>query len=204
VAKFRFIEYPESVTQGLESIYFVKLDLDEGLYGVAGRLDVKLYDAAAIQKEKEKLQERMAEMGIVELAQEMKQKKEEAYNEQRQLVYNAAQKFQEKIEWVKALESKPLKPGQVMGVTKNFGTAELLVVRDTFKDPLYVGLYTIFVLAACFHAFNGLWTFMITWGVVLRMSAQRSMVKFCWGLMALVAFLGLISVWGTYWLNLRW
>jgi succinate dehydrogenase / fumarate reductase cytochrome b subunit len=78
----------------------------------------------------------------------------------------------------------------VIAVTDNFGTASLLVVRDTFKSPLYVGLYTIFVLAACFHAFNGLWTFLITWGIVLRMSAQKATVKMAVALMLLVTFLG--------------
>ena len=62
-------------------------------------------------------------------------------------------------------------------MAKDFGTASVLAVRDTFKDPLYVGLYTIFVLAACFHGFNGLWTFCITWGVVLKVAAQQRILR---------------------------
>ncbi len=86
---------------------------------------------------------------------------------------------------------------------QDFGTATLFSVRDTFKSPLYAVLYTIFVLAACFHAFNGFWTFLITWGVILKMAAQKSAVKIALTLMLIVTFLGLISVWGTYWLNLK-
>jgi succinate dehydrogenase / fumarate reductase cytochrome b subunit len=84
----------------------------------------------------------------------------------------------------------------------DFGTATLLTVREAFRQPIYVVLYTIFVLAACFHAFNGFWTFLITWGVILKMSAQRAMANVAIGLMVLVALLGLLSIWGTYLLNL--
>jgi succinate dehydrogenase / fumarate reductase cytochrome b subunit len=105
--------------------------------------------------------------------------------------------------WVEALSHYTLSSGEIVAVAKDFGTASLLAVRDTFKSPYYVAFYTIFVLAACFHAFNGFWTFLITWGVILKASAQKSMVTFAIGLMLLVAFLGLASVWGTYWLNLK-
>lgn len=104
---------------------------------------------------------------------------------------------------VEALKGKNLKQNEVIAVSEKFGTASLLTVRDTFKNPYYVGLYTIFVLATCFHAFNGFWTFLITWGVILNMMAQKRMAKVAWGIMALVAFLGLAAVWGTYWLNLK-
>ncbi|MCB1113963.1 MAG: succinate dehydrogenase cytochrome b558 subunit [Chlamydiia bacterium] len=85
----------------------------------------------------------------------------------------------------------------------NFGTTALMVVRDTFKSPLMMGLYTILVLSACYHGFNGLWTFMITWGVTLTERSQSLWLKVCKGLMIIVAFLGLAAIFGTYWLNLR-
>lgn len=86
---------------------------------------------------------------------------------------------------------------------KDFGTAELLMVRETFKSPLMMVIYTILVLAACFHGFNGLWTFMITWGVVMSESAQRIALKFATFLMFLTAFFGLATIYLTYWVNLR-
>ena len=97
----------------------------------------------------------------------------------------------------------PLTENQVIVAADNFGTISLFIVRDTFKSPIYVFFYTIFVLAACFHAFNGLWTFLITWGILLKYSSQKGGVKFAIGLMILIAFLGLASIWGTYWTNLR-
>ncbi|MES2344430.1 MAG: succinate dehydrogenase [Chlamydiota bacterium] len=155
VVKFRFLEYPTNVYEGNQSFYFIRVSLDNGLYTVADRLGVKLYDKQAAAE-------------------------------------------------VAALSAVDLSHGEVIAVSKDFGTATLLAVRDVFKNPIYVAAYTIFVLAACFHAFNGLWTFMITWGWILRAAAQKRMAAFCVALMLVIAFLGLASVWGTYWVNLRY
>jgi succinate dehydrogenase / fumarate reductase cytochrome b subunit len=100
-------------------------------------------------------------------------------------------------------ENKDLPKGHVYAVAKNFGTAELLMVREAFKTPWIMALYSIFVLAACFHAFNGLWTFMITWGVTLSDRIQRIFLRFATFLMFLTTFLGLATIYLTYWVNLR-
>ena len=115
------------------------------------------------------------------------------YDSQKAVILAAAERFKEKKEFVEALESKHISDSQVIAVADNFGTASLLVVRDTFKNPIYVILYTIFVLAACFHAFNGFWTFLITWGAIFKYSAQKSMVTFSIVVMLIIAFLGLAS-----------
>lgn len=92
---------------------------------------------------------------------------------------------------------------KILATAKDFGTASLLAVRDTFKNPIYLVLYTIFVLAACFHACNGFWSFLITWGWILKMAAQRAWVTVATVMMAVLIFLGLAAIWGTYWINLR-
>lgn len=98
----------------------------------------------------------------------------------------------------KAFEGLTLQGHEALASAKDFGTATLLVVRDSFLS-LPVGiLYTIFVLSAVFHAFNGLWTFMITWGVVIRMRSQIFAVNVCIGTMVIVGFLGLLAIWGSY------
>ena len=83
----------------------------------------------------------------------------------------------------------------------DFGTAILLVVRDAFRSVFVSILYTIFVLATVFHAFNGLFTFFLTWGVVIKMRSQSQAVNWCVGIMVFMGFLGLASIWGTYILN---
>lgn len=80
----------------------------------------------------------------------------------------------------------------------DFGTAILFVLRDTFKDPLMVAGYTLFVSAATFHAFHGLWTFLITWGVSLTTRAQELTRKITLCLMGIVTLLGWIAIWGIY------
>lgn len=81
------------------------------------------------------------------------------------------------------------------------GKAMLLMVRETFKSPLMAVLYTIFVLAAAFHAFNGLWTSLITWGAMLSYHSQKVMIPICWLGVGLLAFLGLAAIWGSYWVQ---
>lgn len=104
---------------------------------------------------------------------------------------------------VKLEQNASLGPNEVYAISDNFGTAELLVVRDTFKMPFMMVLYTIFVLAATFHAFNGMWTFMISWGVTLSQWSQRLMRYLTVALMLLVTFFGLAAIWLTYWVNLK-
>lgn len=124
-------------------------------------------------------------------------------------IYTPAMVAQEKTKpdtnkaWLAGLTYHSLTKNEVMIEANNFGTATLLMIRDAFKSPFKAMLYTLFVLAATFHGFNGLWTFMISWGMILSMRSQNTMVKFCVGLMFLIGFLGLVAVWGTYWINLR-
>lgn len=140
VAKFRFIDYPDQISSGIETVYTIKVTEDPGLNSVAERLGVTL---------------------------------------------------------------QPLSNNEVLATSKDFGSASLLAVRNTFKSPIYIGLYTIFVLAAVFHAANGFWTFLITWGWVLKMAAQRAWVMVSFVLMGTLLFLGLAAIWGTYLINLR-
>ncbi len=201
VAKFRFIDYPDSVNQGENSYYFIPVTVDKGLYTVAARLGVKLYSSDEITAERKEFEDRHEEQALVEASKTFEDSK--AYDHQQQVILISAQAYEQKLQWLQVLEKQKIDDNQVVAVAKDFGTASVFAVRDTFKDPLYVGLYTIFVLAACFHGFNGLWTFCITWGVVLRVAAQQRILRWAWALMILVTFLGLAAIWGTYWLNLK-
>jgi succinate dehydrogenase / fumarate reductase cytochrome b subunit len=95
------------------------------------------------------------------------------------------------------------KGAKVIASSSSPGKAMLLNVRETFKSPLMAVLYSIFVLAAAFHAFNGFWTSLITWGALLSYRSQRAILPICWMGVALLAFLGLAAIWGSYWINLR-
>ena len=201
VAKFRFIDYPRSLNLGNQQSYFVTVSVDKGLYTVAARLGVQLLGAEQIEQQRKELEARHAEQTLVDVAKTLQAS--DQYDAQQQMILTSAQSYEQKKAWIETLEKERVGPHEVVAACSNFGTATLMSVRDTFKSPLYVGLYTIFVLAACFHAFNGLWTFLITWGAILRVSAQKSALRITWSLMALVSFLGLAAIWGTYFLNLK-
>ena len=202
VAKFRFIEYPNSVHLGSQTFYLVNVTLDKGLYTLADRMQVALYDENQILEEQTLLENGNAEERVMQATQKVNQQYSlwrgpfVEYNEQEALLLSAAQSYKQRLDWAIALKKQKLSGSEVVAVSKDFGTATLLTVRDTFKSPVYVGLYTIFVLAACFHAFNGFWTFLITWGWVLKMAAQRFWLCVAISMRALVALWGLAAVSG--------
>lgn len=209
VAKFRFLDYPTKVHEGNQAVYLIEVSVDEGLYSVADRLDVTLYDAAAIAKMKEALESKKEQ----HLSQEASKLQREAFNPLGPVTQNysarkakaldAFETYQGEVHLIEALEKEKVASRNVIACCKEFGTASLLAVRNTFKNTIYIVLYTIFVIAACYHACNGFWTFLITWGWVLKMAAQRAWVTVSVVLMAILLFLGLAAVWGTYWINLR-
>ncbi len=198
VVQMRFLEYPASASVEGQKHYMVRIGMDEGLYTLSNRLNVRLYDQRMIEIQRNKTSngEKVSVAGWLsffnfnepESGKELLQK----------------QKTKELQNFIEALEAKPLKEGEVIAVANEFGTAVLLTVRQTFKSPLMLVLYTVFVLSACFHAFNGLWTFLITWGISLTSRSQIMMRRMATGLMLLIAFLGLAAIWGTYWINLRY
>lgn len=201
IVKFRFVHYPESVNEGSQPTYFAPVSVDNGLYTLADRLNADIYSHEEIEKLQDSV-ENFASESLLDVAKELKENKSDRYDQQKKMVLDSAQNLEEKMRLSRALSSKHLKDNQVIVAAGNFGTISLFLVRDTFKNPYYVALYTIFVLSACFHAFNGFWTFLITWGWILKMSSQRTMVKVSIGLMLVIAFLGLMSIWGTYLLSL--
>lgn len=84
---------------------------------------------------------------------------------------------------------------QVVAAAPDHGTAILLTVRDMFKNPIMQVLYTIFILAAVFHAFNGFWTFLLTWGLIVSAAAQKAFHMLGFAGMIVFALLGLIAIW---------
>ncbi|MBN2479804.1 MAG: hypothetical protein JXA94_06215 [Parachlamydiales bacterium] len=101
----------------------------------------------------------------------------------------------------KVLEGYSLKSNTVLAMTKTSGAAILLMVRDTFQNPFMIAGYTAFVLAATFHAINGLWSFLITWGVILSYKSQNFTLKICRLIMIGVVVLGFLSIFGNLFLR---
>lgn len=72
---------------------------------------------------------------------------------------------------------------------------EAVAVMDALlavlRNPLYLALYIISIVATAYHLTNGLFTFCITWGICIGDRAQKVCSILCIGLFALM------SVWGT-------
>lgn len=207
VVQMRFLNYPTDVGAGQHQRYLTILQVDDGLYTMSDRLEVELYDSIKVKAARREFFQDLSKAEIdadFDEDQWLDLPLHAAYDPmaERQLV--DYQNFKEQSELLELLEEPALKENQVIAVSNSFGTATLLVVRETFKSPMMIALYSLFVLAACFHAFNGLWTFLITWGFALTPESQKLMLKGAMALMLLVAFLGFASIWGTYWVNLRY
>lgn len=209
VAQMRLIHYPTSATVEGQTYYMLPVSLDQGLIPLAERLRVRLLNQKMIDYEKQldfsnthsssaAVKDFFVSLGGLF---SKPSSPEELHPDAKSML--VAQRELQQLDWIQAAENWSLKPGEVLAIAPDFGTIELLLVRDTFKSPLMIALYTLFVLAACFHGFNGLWTAMITWGVTLSEMSQRVMLRLSTSLMVLVTFLGLAAIWGTFWINLK-
>lgn len=205
VIQMRFIDYPTTVREGIgKNFYMVKLNMDTGLYTVSTRLNTVLFDQKRINQEVMQLQNFLNSHPGESLYQSEENIVSDQFNSKLQNQLNFEQEKEQYIHFVHALKQKSIREDQVVAVTDSFGTAVLLTVRDTFKSPLMIALYTIFVISACYHAFNGLWTAGISWGITLTKRSQIFFSRFCIFLIILLACLGLAAIWGTYWINLRY
>lgn len=189
VVHMRFLHYPTFAKMNGKEFYMSRVEEDPGLYPLSKRLGFDIYSQEKIREKKEQV------LTLSHISSSQQQKRTPA-----QLIVDQTQR--EEQGWIAAIEKWSLRENQVIAVSPSFGVAELLLVRDTFKSFTMIFLYTGLVLAACFHAFNGLWTCMITWGITLTARSQMLMRFFAVSLMILVTFLGLAAIWGTYWLNL--
>ena len=208
VVQMRFINYPYEYRFDGKAHYYAKYSVNSGLYATADRLGVKLYDEQDILRACRSLKNGDHKMELVlsrlkELKKEMSENgTTDQYNSELQSIYHSIEEHEGKCQHILGLQSRAISKNEVMAMSEDFGSMVLLGVRDTFQSLTICMLYTVFVLAAVFHGFNGLWTFLVTWGILLSKKSQNDSVYFCYGIMFLFGFLGLMAIWGTYFLNL--
>ncbi|MBI5273190.1 MAG: succinate dehydrogenase [Chlamydiia bacterium] len=202
VFEMRFHDAPKRVASCSGEQYLVQLDFDEGLYTLAARLHVTLFTPA----DTDDAARRLRSMGKIEIPKKsfMEAVRQVPYDSDEDMSRVMMQNAKQERAWLQGLSSFHLREGQVVASAPVPGVAMLLMVRDTFKSPWMAVFYTVFVLAAAFHAFNGFWTFLITWGIILSYRAQRRMSAVSVAGMGLLAVLGLIAIWCSYWINLRY
>ena len=67
-------------------------------------------------------------------------------------------------------------------------------VAKIFADPVVLGLHALGLACAIFHLTNGLWTFLITWGITAGPRAQKVSQYVAWALFALLNAGGLVAL----------
>ena len=197
VVQMRFLDAPKKIKGSGGELFFTKLRFDEGLYTLAPRLQTSIF----YRPDVEKAAYALSQMPIDQLEKPGKGKIFSPEEDEQRV---SIQEEVEKREFFAMLSSYRLASDQVVAVSSSPGTAFLLMVRDTFKKPIMAVLYTIFVLAAAFHACNGFWTFLIAWGAILSYRSQKAMLPVSLIGMAFLSFLGLAAIWCSYWINLRY
>lgn len=194
VVQMRFVAYPLELLQSGNNSYMVRLGLDKALPRVAEKVHVELFTKQELRAKQKQLE------GLYYQLEQLKSKLAPSEEiKTHDPVLELQLHYEDLKEWLMSAEKRSLGKNEVLAVAKSPGAAMFLVVRETFKSKLMVILYSLFVIAAAYHAFNGLWTLMITWGIALTRRAQKGMRKVTNVLMAVVTLLGLIAIWGTYW-----
>ena len=197
VVQMRFLDAPKKVKTCLGEAYFVKVSFDGGLYTLASRLRVGLFTP-------EEVAQAASQLKTMERVHLEAPQGDKRFSADQEIARNLIQQAQEERAWMERLTSFRLSENQLIAVSSTPGTAFLLMVRDTFKSPVMAFLYTLFLLSAVFHACNGLWTLLITWGIILSYPAQKTMLPFSAIGMLFLTFLGLAAIWCSYWVNLRY
>jgi succinate dehydrogenase / fumarate reductase cytochrome b subunit len=68
------------------------------------------------------------------------------------------------------------------------------VIHNIVTQPLLMALYLVGIVAACFHFSNGLWSFLISWGITVGPRSQRVSSILCLGLFVIVTFMFVLSL----------
>jgi succinate dehydrogenase / fumarate reductase cytochrome b subunit len=68
------------------------------------------------------------------------------------------------------------------------------VMHDISNNAFYFVLYIIGILAATFHFSNGMWSFLVSWGITVGPRAQRISARFWMGVFVVTALLFILSL----------
>lgn len=82
--------------------------------------------------------------------------------------------------------------------TPEAGKAFLYAVRNALGSLWMAIFYTLFVIAAVFHGFNGVWTFVSRWGIIISSRYLRLCQILCYVGMCVVMAMGISVIWNMY------
>ncbi|MCL6459045.1 MAG: succinate dehydrogenase cytochrome b558 subunit [Gorillibacterium sp.] len=67
-------------------------------------------------------------------------------------------------------------------------------MHEIIMNPYAYSFYVIGTLAACFHFTNGMWSFLVSWGITIGPRAQRISGYICMGLFIVMAIMFLLTL----------
>jgi succinate dehydrogenase (or fumarate reductase) cytochrome b subunit, b558 family len=67
-------------------------------------------------------------------------------------------------------------------------------MHDIVTQPGFFILYFVAVIAATFHFANGLWAFLVSWGITIGPRAQKVSSRICMGIFVIVAVMFILSL----------
>jgi succinate dehydrogenase / fumarate reductase cytochrome b subunit len=67
-------------------------------------------------------------------------------------------------------------------------------MHQIVSNPVVFAIYIVAVIAATFHFANGLWAFLVAWGITVGPRAQKVSSKICMGIFVIVSVLFLLSL----------
>ncbi len=67
-------------------------------------------------------------------------------------------------------------------------------MADVVSSPLVLVLYIIGIVAATYHFSNGIWTFLITWGLTISPKSQRVFSYITFGIFLVITYIGIRAI----------
>ncbi|NBI28852.1 succinate dehydrogenase cytochrome b558 subunit [Chengkuizengella marina] len=64
----------------------------------------------------------------------------------------------------------------------------------TLSSPYYFALYVIGIVATCFHFSNGMWSFLVSWGITVGPRAQRASAYIWMGVFVILSVLFILAL----------
>jgi succinate dehydrogenase / fumarate reductase, cytochrome b subunit len=68
------------------------------------------------------------------------------------------------------------------------------VMVQVFHNPFMIAFYIVGVLSTTFHFSNGIWNFLVTWGITIGPRAQRISTYACLVLFVIISYIGLMAM----------
>jgi len=77
----------------------------------------------------------------------------------------------------------------------NVGHSDLgVLLHESIQNPLVLTAYIVGIIAATFHFSNGLWSFMVSWGITVGPRSQRVSTVICMGLFVVLSVMFILAI----------